>query len=234
MDVATHPHIGIQTVSWLLEGEVVHHDSIGCEGVVRPGGVNVMTSGRGIAHAEETPASNAGKLNGVQLWIALPDASRNIEPSFQHVPEVPVTNVGAGEVRVFTGSAFGVVSPARRFSELVGADISAHDETTLPLDPAYEYGIFTLDGAGANTLYYLPAGSSELELKKQRVLLLGGRPFEEQVLMWWNFVARTCDEIAAAREDWQAGRRFGDVPEYRGPRLQAPALMRRAEPNPAS
>ena len=234
MDVATHPHIGIQTVSWLLEGEVVHHDSIGCEGVVRPGGVNVMTSGRGIAHAEETPASNVGRLNGVQLWIALPDASRNIEPSFQHVPEVPVTNVGEVEVRVFTGEAFGVASPAQRFSDLVGADVSVHGETTLPLDPTFEYGIFTLDGDDANTLYYLPPGESELTLKKQRVLLLGGKPFGEQVLMWWNFVARTRDDIAAAREDWQAGRRFGDVPQYKGPRLHAPALMRLAEPNPAS
>lgn len=235
MDVATHPHIGIQTVSWLLDGEVVHHDSIGCEAVARPGAVNVMTSGRGIAHAEETPQSNSGRLNGVQLWVALPDASRNVDPSFQHVAEAPVAAPRGCEARVFIGSAFGATSPAQRFSDLVGADITVHDPATLPLDPAFEYGLFILEGEGANTLLYLPPGGVELPLKsRMRLLLFGGRPFGEQVLMWWNFVARTREEIAAARDDWEAGRRFGDVPAYRGPRLGAPALMRLAEPNPAS
>src|SRR6185295_11452800 len=89
MDVAPHPHIGLQTVSWLLEGEIIHHDSLGCEGLIRPGGVNVMTAGNGIAHAEETPRDNSGVLNGTQLWVALPEAQRKIAPSFQHIEKVP-------------------------------------------------------------------------------------------------------------------------------------------------
>ena len=97
IDVAPHPHIGLQTVTWLLEGEIVHDDSLGFEAVARPGGVNVMTAGGGIAHAEQTPRQNSGQLNGVQLWVALPDATRNGAADFQHVPETPtVTLRGVG------------------------------------------------------------------------------------------------------------------------------------------
>jgi redox-sensitive bicupin YhaK (pirin superfamily) len=162
-------------------------------------------------------------LNGVQLWIALPDDARNGEPSFEHVPEEPVRTIDGADIRTFTN-----------FPDLIGADVDVHDDTAIPLDPAFEYGVFMLDGENANTLFYLPPGSSELPVKRQRLLLLGGTPFQDPVLMWWNFVARTRAEIAAARADWQAGRRFGDVPGYKGPRIPAPALMRLAEPNPAS
>src|SRR5512147_1533897 len=98
MDVPPHPHIGLQTVSWLLEGEVHHSDSLGFEATVRPGGVNVMTAGRGIAHAEETPARNSGRLNGVQLWVALPDAERNRAPAFHHAAQVPVLETRGASV----------------------------------------------------------------------------------------------------------------------------------------
>src|SRR5262245_61975058 len=103
MDVAPHPHIGLQTVSWLLQGEIVHNDSLGNEALLRPDGVNVMTSGGGIAHAEETPPKNSGLLNGVQLWIALRDADRNGQASFQHIKEVPIVEQAGGIVRVFAG-----------------------------------------------------------------------------------------------------------------------------------
>jgi redox-sensitive bicupin YhaK (pirin superfamily) len=245
MDVATHPHIGIQTVSWLLEGEVVHHDSIGSEAVVRPGEVNIMTSGRGIAHAEETPPANEGRLNGVQLWIALPNAHRNVAPSFEHVAEVPMALLRGCDAQIFTGVGFGTSSPAHHYSEMIGADLFIHDASTVPLNPLFEHGIFLMQGTAMldgeplelNTLYYLPPGALEMRFtspRDARILLLGGPPFEEAVLMWWNFVARRPEEIAAAREDWENRRRFGDVPAYRGPRLRAPALMRLAEPNPAS
>ncbi len=236
MDVAPHPHIGLQTVSWLLEGEVIHHDSLGFEALVRPGGVNVMTSGRGIAHAEETPPRNVGRLNGVQLWIAQPDAERHVAPSFEHIAAVPRLELRGGIVQTFVDAP-----------DLVGLDVELHrNETlTLPAIASREHGLFILEGDASfedqplarNTLYYLGAGRSEIALRSAagaRVLVLGGVPFAEPVLMWWNFVARTPEEIAEARADWEEGRRFGPVAAYDGPRLAAPPLSRIARPNPAS
>lgn len=245
MDVAPHPHIGLQTVSWLLEGEVVHHDSIGGEGLVRPGGVNVMTAGAGIAHAEETPRRNIGRLNGLQLWIALPDAQRNVAPSFQPVPEVPKLELRGGVAQVFMGEMEGVRSPADAYTDGIGVDVEVHRGQTLSL-PARadrEHALVVLDGdadfedqrLAVNTLYYLGTDRTELALRSTtgaRVLLLGGVPFPERILMWWNFVARTPEEMAAARADWEEGR-FGNVP-YDGPRIPAPPLARFAPPNPAS
>src|SRR6185369_7390616 len=113
MDVAPHPHIGLQTVSWLLNGEVVHNDSLGNEALLKPGGGNVRTSGGGIAHAEETQRENSGLLNGVQLWIALPEADRNGQASFQHIEHVPIIEQSGGMVSVFAGSMPGGSSPAK-------------------------------------------------------------------------------------------------------------------------
>src|SRR5258705_8951627 len=140
MDVAPHPHIGLQTVSWLLQGEVIHNDSLGSEALLRLGGVNVMTSGGGIAHAEETPQKNSGHLNGVQLWIALPDAYRHGQASFQHIEEVPIIEQSGGVVSVFAGSVLGCSSTAKHFSPILGADIAVHALASLelPLDPSFE------------------------------------------------------------------------------------------------
>jgi quercetin 2,3-dioxygenase len=247
MDVTAHPHIGIQTVSWLLDGEVLHRDSLGCEATVRPGGVNVMTSGRGISHAEVTPQENRGALNGVQLWIALPDPHRNVPPSFEHVSEVPRLEMRGGSAQVFSGAFGGAVSGAPRFSDLVGADVEVHcgESVDLPLVAAFEHALFVLSGTAElegeglepNVLYYLRSGRSSAEVRSAtgaRMLLIGGAPFEERVLMWWNFVARTPEEIAAARAQWQSGDRFGEVRGYDGPRLDAPSLGRLAQPNAAS
>src|SRR4030095_6266546 len=139
MDVAPHPHIGLQTVSWLLQGEIIHNDSLGNEALLRPGGVNVMTSGGGIAHAEETPQKNSGHLNGVQLWIALPDAYRNGQASFQHIDEVPGIEHGGGVVSVFAGSVLGCSSPAKHLSSVIGADVALHALASLelPLDRSF-------------------------------------------------------------------------------------------------
>ncbi|HBB93861.1 MAG TPA: hypothetical protein DC054_00585 [Blastocatellia bacterium] len=246
MDVAPHPHIGLQTVSWLLQGEVVHNDSLGSEALVRPGGVNVMTSGGGIAHAEETPRKNSGLLQGVQLWIALPDADRNGQASFQHIDEVPIIEQAGSMVSLFAGSLLGWSSPAKHFSPVLGADIELHAfaNLELPLDPSFEHAALLMTGdAGidgrsidAMNLWYLGTNRSSIEFKSRgggRVLLLGGPPFPEKILMWWNFVARTAEEIALARSDWQSHQRFGEV-KYRGRRLDAPPLKRFAPPNPAS
>ena len=248
MDVPPHPHIGLQTVSWLLEGEVLHSDSLGYEAVVRPGGVNVMTAGRGIAHAEETPAGNSGRLSGVQLWVALPEAARTVDPAFTHVDQVPVLEQPGGRVQVFAGAYGGAPSPAPHFSGIVGLDVEVHagGSLALLLDPGHEHALLVLggecrlqagDGLEPGYLYYLGAQRSEIGIRSQaggRCLLIGGPPFPETILMWWNFVARTPEEIAEARADWEAGRRFGEVRGEHGPRLPAPDLVRFARPNPAS
>ena len=247
MDVAPHPHMGLQTVTWLLEGEVAHDDSLRSEALLRPGGVNVMTSGHAIAHAERTPADHSGRLNGVQLWTALPDHSRRGAASFQHVAQVPVIETAAGIVRVFSGTVAAALSPARHFSELLGADLTIHpgESLNLPLEPTFEHGILLLEGDCAledqplapRLLHYVGTQRSELPLRSAaggRLLLIGGPPFPERILMWWNFVARTPEEIRDAREDWEQHRRFGEVPAYDGPRLAAPELLKFARPNPVS
>jgi redox-sensitive bicupin YhaK (pirin superfamily) len=247
MDVAPHPHIGLQTVSWLLEGEVLHRDSLGLEAMVRPGGVNVMTAGRGIAHSEETPVENSGRLNGVQLWVAMPDADRQVAPSFDHAPSVPRIELPGGALQLFIGSMEGETATAPRYSDILGGEIAVHPKasTEFPLDPSREHGIFVFEGDAAmegedlsrNVLYYLATGRSSVTLRSRegsRLLLIGGLPFPEPVLMWWNFVAREPEEIIAARQGWESGEMFGPVLGYSGPRLHAPSLMKLARPNPAS
>jgi len=247
MDVAPHPHIGLQTVSWLLQGEIVHKDSLGNEALLRPRGVNVMTSGGGIAHAEETPPNNSGLLNGVQLWVALPDAHRHGPASFQHIDEVPIIEQAGSTVSVFAGSMLGYSSPAKHASHVLGIEIalSASTSLALPLDRSFEHAALLLTGDAeidgqwidAKGLWYLGTSRSVVEFKSRngcRLLLIGGLPFPERILMWWNFVARTPEEIAQARSDWRRRQRCGEVKAYRGRRLDAPPLQRFAPPNPAS
>ena len=247
MDVAPHPHMGLQTVTWLLEGEVVHDDSLQQEAVLRPGALNVMTSGGAIAHAERTPDDNTGRLNGVQLWTALPESRRHGAAAFQHLKTVPTFEATGGIVQLFSGSLAGTVSPADHYSDLVGADLQVHrgETLTVPLQPLHEHAVLLLTGdctiegeyLSRTSLYYLGTDRQELAVSSAggaRILLLGGLPFAETILMWWNFVARTPDEIRMAREDWEAHRRFGEVPAYKGPRLPAPELLKFAQPNPVS
>jgi redox-sensitive bicupin YhaK (pirin superfamily) len=247
MDVAPHPHIGLQTVTWLLQGEVVHDDSLGFQSVLRPGGVNVMTSGGAISHAEQTPGDNTGRLNGVQLWVALPDDHRRMPAAFEHIGEVPSLELPAGRVQIFAGTLHGTSSPATHFSEIVGADVQVHPghSFTLPLDSTFEHALLVLSGDAAvngeslaeRVLYYIGTARSEATFSSRngaRLLVIGGPPFPEKILMWWNFVARTEDEIAQARMDWEEGQRFGEVRAYKGPRLSAPSLVRFARPNPVS
>lgn len=246
MDVAPHPHIGLQTVSWLYEGEVLHRDSLGNENLIRPGELNIMTSGAAIAHSEETPVENRGRLNGAQLWVALPEARRNGNPEFQHVDDVPELALANGTMRLFVGRHGGTSSPAQVHTPLLGAELALRaGETMLELEPEHEHGILVEEGRVeaegqpllVSSLYYLPAGRSSLTLTSERAaraLLLGGLPFPEPILMWWNFVARSWDEIEDARVQWNGGDRFGAVHGYRGARLEAPELKRPAGPQPMS
>lgn len=240
MDVAPHPHIGLQTVSWLFAGEVLHNDSLGYAGVARPGELNLMTAGRGISHAEETPQRNSGTLHGVQLWLALPQAERWREPAFDHYKDLPVLEPGGGRAQVFMGELGAAHSPGRAYSPMVGAEIQtgANKTLRLPLKPAWEHALVVIEGEvqldgirlAPGALHYLGTRREGMELKSRapaRAVLIGGTPFGESIVIWWNFVARTADEIRAARDDWQTGDRFGTVKAYRGARIEAPELLGR-------
>ena len=240
MDVAPHPHTGLQTVSWLFAGEVEHRDSLGTHEFIRPGELNLMTSGHGICHSEvSTPATTV--LHGVQLWVALPDANRSGARDFQHyVP--PAADLGGATARVFLGTLAGLESPVPTYSPLLGAEIvlGAHARLSLPVEPAYEHGVLVDAGPVSMSgtrlqraeLGYLPPGSATLELAnltadEARILLLGGAPFEENIIMWWNFVGRSHEEIAAFRQAWEGELdQFGRVEGYNGTprRLSAPPL----------
>jgi quercetin 2,3-dioxygenase len=247
MDVAPHPHIGLQTVSWLVSGEIIHKDSLGCEALMRAGQLNLMTSGRGIAHSEETPPRNSGELDGVQLWVALPDTERQIEPLFDHYASLPVFSLGSAALTLIIGRLLDHESPARAFSPIVGAEIAfaKSGAIDLPLQTSFEHALFVLHGEAAldggpatpAALHYIHSGQDAVRIDGRencRLLLIGGEPFAEPILMWWNFVARTHEEIAKAREDWAEHERFGEVKGYGGPRLPAPALTGFAPANPAS
>src|SRR5262245_2057334 len=164
MDVAPHPHTGLQTVSWLLEGELLHRDSLGQEGRAEPGVLNLMTAGRGIAHAEETPPRNSGRVRGVQLWVALPAASREAAPAFHQHRALPRVDIEGGHATLITGELGGARSPARAFSPIVGADVTGETggRVAVPLDRQFEHALVLLQGAcrlddqplEIDTLYY--------------------------------------------------------------------------------
>lgn len=247
MNLAPHPHIGLQTVSWLMDGEVLHRDSLGNEALLRAGGLNLMTAGRGIAHSEQTPDRSSGRLSGVQLWIAMPQSARGGEASFEHHPERPLVELPGGRAAIILGELAGTASQATTFSPILGADLMVHRGETLalPLRRDFEHALLVLDGAASldsqplvpDVLYYLGTCRDELPLAARdgaRLLLLGGTPFGETILMWWNFVARTEEEIVAAAEDWTAHRRFGEVRGYAGPPVTLPPLRGRVRPPAAS
>ena len=238
MQVAPHPHTGLQTVSWLVEGEVLHRDSVGSVQLVRPGQLNLMTAGHGISHSEQSPADRSPVLHGVQLWTALPDHDRDVRPHFEHHPDLPVLTDTGVTIKVIMGELSGTASPAAVYSPLVGAEavLEPGAGTRLPLQPSWEYAALTLAGSvdvdgvalAPGPLLYLGSGRSDLRLGADhgaRLLLIGGEPFEEHIVMWWNFVGRDHDDIATAREQWmRADPRFGTVHSYPGDRLPAPVL----------
>jgi redox-sensitive bicupin YhaK (pirin superfamily) len=241
MQVPPHPHTGLQTVSWLLDGEVLHLDSLGNRQLIRPGQLNLMTAGHGIAHAEESlpaPQRTTNRLHGVQLWVALPAASRGVAPAFEHHATLPVLRLGGVELTVLVGGLDGAASAATTFSPLLGADarLAPGSAAALPLDPAFEHAVLVTDGAATvdghpvprGALLVLDRGRTSCRLASEpgaQLLLLGGTPFEERIVMWWNFVGADHDEVAAARADWAAAaERFGPVPGARDGRLPAPTL----------
>jgi len=240
MDVPPHPHTGLQTVSWLFRGEVEHRDSAGVHALVRPGELNLMTAGAGICHSEvSTPETEV--LHGVQLWVALPDAARDVGRDFAHFAPQPVPVAGA-TLRVFLGELAGARSPVSTYTPLLGAqlDLPAGGAVTLDVDPTFEHGVLLDTGRvevggtviEAADLAFQPPGRDVLRLLNRgsgpaRLLVLGGPPFPERLVMWWNFVGRSHDDIALYRRLWEErDERFGAVPGYQGKvqRLPAPPL----------
>ncbi|MGE4406252.1 pirin family protein [Pseudomonas sp.] len=237
MRVGPHPHIGLQTFTWMIEGEVLHRDSLGNAQVIRPGQVNLMTAGHGIAHTEESMPGE-GRLHAVQLWIALPAAERDRPPAFEHHGELPRWQAEGFAFTLLAGRYGPHQAPARTFSSLLGIDLAAlaGARTRLALEPSFEYCVLPLVGEwringeafAENELAYLGRGLPSLELEAAagaRGILLGGVPFTEEIFIWWNFVGHSKAEIAAAQRDWEEGRaRFAEVAGCDGPRLVAPAL----------
>ena len=223
LDIGPHPHIGLQTVTWLLSGEVLHRDSLGSEQVVRPGQLNLMTAGHGVAHAEEATGAFRGVLHGVQLWVAQPGHTRDGAPAFEHHAVLPQVDLGAGRATVLVGSLGATTSPARCDTDHVGADLDLAGDVVLPLRPDFEYALLPFTGSVAvarrlvepGQLAYLGRGRDEVRLSAAepvRALLVGGVPLDEPLLLWWNYVARSRAEIEQAHRDWVDGReRFGHV-----------------------
>jgi redox-sensitive bicupin YhaK (pirin superfamily) len=216
MNVPVHPHTGLQTVSWLFAGEIEHRDSAGNEALVRPGELNLMTAGSGISHSERS-AGTAPLLHGVQLWVALPEAARFVERRFDHyVP--PMLSGDSWSAQVFLGELLGSASPVRTWTPLLGAELRLDAGAAFPVevDPSFEHGILVDAGsvsiAGREVtvgqLAYVPVGADVLVMRcgpePARLMLLGGPPFGEQIVMWWNFVGRSHEEIVTYRRAWEA------------------------------
>ncbi len=239
MVVAAHPHTGLQTATWLFEGEVEHRDSLGTVQNIRPGQLNLMTAGRGIAHSE-LGLQESTNLHAVQLWIALPESARHNSASFQQVTDVPKFTFGEISVSLFAGALGGHESPATIYTDLLGAElrIPSGITGTIPVNSEHEHGILIVSGAAkvngeltpADSIQYLAPGVSQIKVEALGdepllAILLGGEPFDEEIVMWWNFIERSHDEIVAAREEWNArGPRFGQFEDRIGGWTPAPEL----------
>ncbi len=239
MRLLPHPHIGLQTVTWPLLGEVRHRDSLGSDTRIRPGELNLMTSGRGISHSEFS-LGELPMIRALQLWVALPADRAQGEPAFEQHRNLPLATGDGWRATVFIGELAGPTSPATVYSPLVGAEISVDPGPTDAEIPSlrtdFEYAVMVLDGSAtiagveltAGPLLYLGQGRSDLAVTSPagaRLLILGGAPFEEELLMWWNFVGRSHEEIAQARDDWQShDNRFGIVEGHGAQRIPAPPL----------
>lgn len=213
MVVAAHPHTGLQTVTWLFEGEVEHRDSLGSIQVIKPGQLNLMTAGKGISHSELSKKTE-GRLHGIQLWVALEDKDRFTEPSFEHVNENQELTKEGLKLKVFMGELMGINSPAKLYSKLVAAEIELQPgEHVLDVDPEFEHGLLLVEGDYKSEgekvqeaeLVYFEKGQSEIKISvktKTKLVLVGGEPFKERLVMWWNFIARSHQEIEQMRAMW--------------------------------
>jgi redox-sensitive bicupin YhaK (pirin superfamily) len=230
LEIGPHPHIGLSTVTWLFGGSVLHSDSLGTQLPIRPGELNLMTAGHGVAHAEEgletKAVSETGGIMGVQMWLAQPNATRDGDSAFQHLKDLPDVTMSGGRGRILIGEYANAASEARFDHPTIGLDVSFEDETQILTQPEFEYGVVPVNRpikvgeaiVEPGALALVPPGLESIPLATKhgsgRAMVLGGIPLGEEVKMWWNFVARTEDEITAAWRDWQEGNdeRFARVP----------------------
>lgn len=246
MRVEPHPHIGLQTVTWPLVGEVRHRDSLGSDADVRRGQLNLMTAGDGISHSEYSIGEDAVPLDALQLWVALPESARHGAAGFEQHADLPTLTLAADDgddavATVVLGELGGVRSPATVYTPIVGAEIRlpAGTRATVPLAVAWEHAITLVEGDAhviahpmeRDEMLYLGDSRDSIEMMSEDgavLFLLGGEPFDEDLVMWWNFAARSHDEIARARDDWEAeatasATRFGVVAGHTE-RIPAPPL----------
>jgi hypothetical protein len=233
MEVGPHPHMGLSTVTWLFEGEALHGDSLGTEQVIRPGQLNLMTAGHGIAHSE---LSSSAGVYGAQMWIAQPEATRHGPSMFEHHASLPHIELTTGQATVLIGSYGSAASPARTDSPLVGMELVLRPGVCeMTLQPHFEYGVVPIDRSikldddivEPGWLGLIEAGPESIRIETGhgggRLLFLGGEPLDEKIMMWWNFVARTKEELTDAWRAWQLHDtdRFGPVPSKLA-RIDAP------------
>lgn len=238
MKVLPHPHTGLQTVTWPMRGEIRHKDNLGSDIVLKPGELNLMTSGNGVSHSEFDVAGT-GPLHGLQLWVALPEHRRHGPAAFENHVDLPVVEQDNLTSTVFMGTLGSAMSPATVYSPMVGAEIAAgKGQSQLTVDPSFEHAVMVLDGRvsvnglglARTQMLYMSPGRTEITISARsdaRLLLIGGEPFDEELVMWWNFIGRTHEDIAEARADWESGSdRFGTVAGHDGQVIPAPELPR--------
>lgn len=237
MHVGAHPHTRLQTFTWMIEGELLHRDSLGSEQVVRAGQVNLMTAGHGISHTEDSLHPGA-RLHAAQLWIALPDAVAEQPPSFAHYAQVPQWQAQGCAWSLMAGSYGAHTAPTVLHTPLMGLEVLSAQAGTvaLALQTDFEYGLLALTGGFAlhgeefasDELAYLAPGGTQMELQLQagtRLLVLGGTPWTEPMTMWWNFLGPDLAHIRTYRAQWEAqDARFGQVDQGAHRRLAAPPL----------
>jgi len=237
MHVGAHPHTCLQTFTWVMEGEIHHRDSLGSEQIVRPGQVNLMTAGRGIVHTEDS-VEPGQRLHAAQLWLALPPHLKDEPPAFDHYPTLPQWQEAGCRFTLLVGRQGEQQAPTRVHTPLLAIDMACTEESRVcvPLQAGFEHAFLVLGGEArigqdvfhVDAFAYLAPGVTQIELTLaagSRILLIGGEPFEPPILMWWNFVGFSQDEIRRSQADWEAGHeRFGRVPQDGGRRLAAPPL----------
>ncbi|WP_448202784.1 pirin family protein [Azospirillum sp. sgz302134] len=227
IDVRPHPHIGLATVTYLFEGEIFHRDSLGTALPIRPGEVNWMTAGRGIAHSERSATDERGRdrlLSGIQSWVALPKSHEETEPGFVHLgsDELPVIEGEGKRLRVVAGEAYGARSPMKPLWETLYVDAALDAGARLPIDADTEEralyiasGTVTIFGdrfEAGRLLVLRPGEPATVEAETDaRLILLGGAAMDGPRHIWWNFVSSSPDRIEQAKADWKSGR-FSVVP----------------------
>jgi len=225
VNVRSHPHIGLATITYLFEGEILHRDSLGYVQAIRPGEINWMTAGKGIVHSEKVSAElleSGQRLHGLQTWVALPLEQEEIEPRFEHYSAegMPTVHRKGVEIRVVIGSAYGESSPVRVASETLYVEAKLDDDSGLDLPVAEELAVYVVDGsidldgrtitAGVLAVLKNDATATIKAVDGAHVMICGGATLEGERIVWWNFVSSSRERLEQAKRDWRDGR-FGEV-----------------------